>query len=135
MKRLMHRTAVMASAFALTTGLAMGISAAPAFATDTACKDSAIAQPTPIHTWYTDTSDSEFKINKGTTVYGNCDYFNNTNEQRWYMAVWYEGTLGYIWVQRLSWGSQHKCFLTAENTWTVINANDYCPLQNVSPGS
>jgi hypothetical protein len=135
MNRLMQRMAIVGSAFVLAAGAAVGgASAAPALATVYPCADWAYAQPTPMHTWYTDSSPSEYLLNAGTEVGSNCDYFNNTSEGRWYMAAWYDGTLGYIWVQRLDYGRYHECYLTHNQTTTSIGSN-LCPLYPESPGS
>ena len=38
-----------------------------------------------------------------------CDYYNNTHENRWFVKLGFHGNTGYVWVQRLGFGSDHEC--------------------------
>jgi hypothetical protein len=101
----------------LAAGLGTGAAAAtaaPAFAANGPCYDVTNSQPTPMH-FYASASSKTIKfLNNGSTVTGTCDYFDNAGENRWYMRVNYigpdnNGGYGYIWVQRLRYGSGHNC--------------------------
>jgi hypothetical protein len=117
MKKSMRRVEAAGLACVLAAGLAVGASAfaaTPALAANGPCTDVAIAQPTAVH-WTTSEASQTVKfLNDGSIVTGPCDYINNTSENHWYMRVNYTGPnnnngYGYIWVQRLYWGSVHQC--------------------------
>jgi hypothetical protein len=92
------------------------------------CYDYTKAQPTPVHYEPSDSTPTvEFK-NAGEVVTGNCVYMNNTSENRWYMKVNYNGHdnnggFGYIWVQRLSFGSEHGCAYNDLGIYPIPSAN------------
>jgi hypothetical protein len=110
-----HRTsrvlAVAAMAFGGLAPLSF-VLAGPAAAYDGNCVDWAIAQPTAVHSTWSDTTGSSYLISSGTKVSGDCYYVNNTSEAHWYMEMYtsrFSSGFGYIWVQRLSYGSSHSC--------------------------
>ena len=77
------------------------------------CRDTALAQPTQVHAGPYSTSPTVKSYNHDDTVKGNCFFYNNYRESHWYMEVNYGGTRpGYIWVQRLYYGSSHRCMIT-----------------------
>jgi hypothetical protein len=72
----------------------------------------------------------------GNRVTGTCQYYNNRSEHHWYMQVFVTTGpnqpyySGYIWVQRLSYGSTHTCNDDG-HTHSVGSGN--CPLISRSP--
>ena len=74
----------------------------------------------------------------GNRVTGTCQYYNNRSEHHWYMQVFVTTGpnqpyySGYIWVQRLSYGSTHTCNDDG-HTHSVGSGN--CPLIWRSPPS
>ena len=91
-------------------------------AAPSSCYDHTIAQPTAVHKGPEESTETVEFLNAGEKVTSSdCFYVEDTHdvvngipEQRWYMAVNYDGHhnndgFGYIWVQRLSYGSQHDC--------------------------
>ena len=126
-------TAGLACALAAGTVGAAVSSATPALASGP-CRDAAIAQPTPMHHNASDSSETVKFLNAGTAVSGTCTYIENDSEQRWYMQVDYTGPgnnngYGYIWIQRLSYGSQFQC----EDGGNIFSIGSvYCPLHHQS---
>lgn len=61
-----------------------------------------------------------------------CHYYNNTEQNRYYAELgkgqFGNNQYGYVWVQRLFYGSAHDCS-TFYNTTTIGTAD--CPLVNV----
>jgi hypothetical protein len=65
----------------------------------------------------------------GVQVTGNCFYYNNVSQGRWYMGISWQGRTGYVWVQRLDFGSEHEC-LDGQNVYSI--GGSQCPLENYS---
>lgn len=124
---------------------ALGLwSAAPASATSATnetCYDVAQAQPTQAHQVPSASSPTEQSFPAGTTIYGNCNFWNNPGEHHWYMRIYLtngkNGGVGYIWVQRLAWASQHECFVLGDQLgvprglYQIVPSNLPCPLTNI----
>ena len=117
MNTLVRRVKASGLACVLAAGLSVGattFAATPALAANGPCTDVATAQPTAVH-WGASASTMTVKfLNDGDIVTGPCDYINNPSENHWYMRVNYIGPnnnngYGYIWVQRLYFGSAHEC--------------------------
>lgn len=134
MNGFVRRGKVVGLACVLAAGLgvaAMAATATPAFAANGPCYDITNAQPTPLHyTWNKNSQTVKF-LNAGSTVTGTCAYVNNVNENHWYMQVNYigpdnNGGYGYIWVQRLDYGSGHNCKYQSGATFAI--GSSYCPL-------
>lgn len=138
MNTFLRRLRVAGLACALVTGLGVGVTAAtaaiaasPASAANGPCYDFAIAQPTPVHFVPSEGSQTVKFLNSGSQVTGTCNYYDNTSENHWYMQVNYIGPgnnngYGYIWVQRLSYGSGHNCRYNTGNTFPI--GSGACPL-------
>jgi hypothetical protein len=117
MKRFLRRLKLIGSACALIAGVGIGVItgiAAPALAANGPCYDVTNSQPTSLHFDPSAASKTIKFLNKGHTVTGTCIYIDNPNENHWYMQVNYigpdnNGGYGYIWVQRLHYGSRHDC--------------------------
>jgi hypothetical protein len=115
---------------------ALGLwSAQPAFAGFNACGDSTIAQPTAVHSLPSASSPTVQFLNQGAAVNeGYCEYYNNVSEGHWYMTVrttnGSNGGVGFIWVQRLYWGSQHLCATPGEpyDLHVIGGSDGVCPL-------
>ena len=115
---------------------ALGLwSARPAFAGFNACGDSTIVQPTAIHQLPSDSSPPVQFLKKGAAVNESyCEYYNNVREHRWYMAVrttnGSKAGVGFIWIQRLYWGSQHLCAVPGEpyDLHVISGSDGVCPL-------
>jgi len=115
---------------------ALGLwSTQPAFASFNACGDSTIAQPTAVHQLPSASSPTVQFLNQGAAVNeGYCEYFNNVSEGHWYMTVrttnGSNGGVGFIWVQRLHWGSQHLCATPGEpyDISSIGGSDGVCPL-------
>ena len=113
-------------------------SAEPALAASNTCYDVTNAQPTAAHQVPADSSPTEQFFAANTTIYGNCNYWNNPGEGHWYMRVYLtngqNSGMGYIWVQRLAWGHQHLCFVLGtelgEARGVYQIGNSPCPLYN-----
>ena len=142
--RLTRAGAVFAAAAAGIATLVALTPAEPAFATSATnetCYDVALYQPTQAHQLPSDSSPTEESFNVNTTIYGNCNYWNDLGENRWYMRVYLtngkNGGVGYIWVQRLAWGSQHKCFVLGDQigdprgAYPITSNALPCPLTNI----
>jgi hypothetical protein len=105
------------------------------------CQDSAIDQPTWVDASPSYSSAVVQTLNKGAGVgFGpppngsnGCEYYLNSVENRWYMPVrttnGSNGGTGYIWVQRLYYGSQHECYTLLYGIKTIGSA--YCQLVDV----
>ena len=113
MKRILAVVAAITGVLACVL-MMLGLGTANA-AVDWGCVDYAIAQPTAVHL---NPSEGSLLIkfkNAGDEVTGTCQYYNNSSEHRWYMQVFVTTgpnqpyPIGYIWVQRLSYGSSHTC--------------------------
>jgi len=134
MKVLLQRLKLVGAACALITGLGVGITAAtaaPAFAANGPCYDVTNAQPTALHFDPSDSSQTVKFLNNDSTVTGTCIYYDNVNENRWYMQVNYigpgnNGGYGYIWVQRLDYGQGHNCKYNSGQIFSI--GSGYCPL-------
>jgi hypothetical protein len=112
MKRIIAAVAAITSVLAC---VLMALGPGTANAVDWGCVDYAIAQPTAVHlNAAADSLTIKFK-QPGDKVTGTCQYYNNSSEQHWYMQVFLTTgpsqpyPIGYIWVQRLSYGSSHTC--------------------------
>jgi hypothetical protein len=91
------------------------------------CVDWAAAQPTPAHAGpYSNSTTLKF-FNKGDEVGGSCYWYNNTNEQRWYMEIYLGSNYAYIWVQRLVHGQDHICIVNGVDAEKIWYGN-YCDL-------
>jgi len=96
------------------------------------CYDFAQANPTNVHSLPSDASNSPIieRLNPGTTVWGDCRYYNNVQEGRWYMEIaTSNGGLAYIWVQELQYGSAHECFVSNSLDLLPIGSAS-CPLED-----
>lgn len=135
MKGFLHRLRLIGLAGVLTAGLGMGVTAAtaaPAFAANGPCFDVTRAQPTPLHFKPSASSRTVKFLPNNYMVTGNCAYRDNLSENRWYMQVNYIGRnnnngYGYIWVQRLDFGSLHLCDLNSDFNLFPIGSST-CPL-------
>jgi|SRR5579875_1510165 len=128
MRNVLHRLALIAATGTLLAGMGVGVttlSAGPALADS--CHDG------------TSSSGGVFSSPSGTVqigsfgsgaqVSGNCFYYNNVRQSRWYMGISWQGRTGYVWVQRLIYGSQHEC-LDGQNVYGI--GSSQCPLENYS---
>lgn len=128
MRNVLHRLALIAATGTLLAGVSVGattLSAGPALASS--CSDG------------TNSSGGVFSSPSGTVqvgsfgsgaqVTGNCFYYNNNSQGRWYMGINWSGRTGYVWVQRLDFGSQHEC-LDGQNVYSI--GSSQCPLENYS---
>ena len=139
MKRFLRRLRLVGLACALTAGLGVGataataaLTAAPASAANGPCFDTTSAQPTPLHFSPSASSPTVKFLPNNYLVTGNCIYWDNLSENRWYMQVNYigpnnDGGYGYIWVQRLNFGSLHLCDLNTDFNFFQIGSST-CPL-------
>lgn len=135
MKGFMHRLQLIGVAVVLAAGLGMGMTmatAAPALAANGPCWDTTRAQPTPLHFSPSASSPTVKFLPNSYLVTGNCVYRDNLSEHRWYMQVNYIGPhnnhgYGYIWVQRLNFGSLHLCDLNSDFNLFLIGSST-CPL-------
>jgi hypothetical protein len=106
------------------------LGAAPAFAGTYPCLDdtniaSVNVWPTPADTGSTMGS----LPSKGKEVNGpGCNWYNNAGEGMWYMQISYESSIGYVWVQRLEWGSEHLCVYNGGNVGEI--GSSPCSLYN-----
>jgi hypothetical protein len=115
---------------------ALGLwSTQPAFAAINVCGDSTIAQPTAVHQLPSASSPTVQFLNRGAVVNeGYCEYFNNVSEGHWYMAVrtmnGSNGGVGFIWIQRLYWGSRHLCATIGDpyDLHVIGGSDGVCPL-------
>lgn len=140
MKASLHRLRLISSAGILAAGLSAGAAAAaatPALAANGPCYDVTNSQPTPLHFDPSASSKTIKFLNNDSTVTGTCNYVDNTSESRWYMQVNYigpgnNGGYGYIWVQRLDYGSGHNCKYYSGQMFSIgTYYTDYgipCPL-------
>jgi hypothetical protein len=125
-RKLRHRLALIAATGMLLTGVSAGVTAlgaGPALA-DT-CYDG-----TNSSGGVYSAPDGGIQIGSfgsGAQVSGNCTYWNNNAQGRWYMAVGWQGRTGYIWVQRLIYGSEHEC-LDGQNVYSI--GSSHCLLYN-----
>jgi hypothetical protein len=138
MKRFLRQLRVAGLACALIAGLGVGataattaLTAASASAANGPCVDITNAQPTPLHFDPSASSPTVKFLNSNYLVTGNCNYRDNLSENRWYMQVNYigpnnNGGYGYIWVQRLDYGSEHLCALNDFFTYPIGSGT--CPL-------
>jgi hypothetical protein len=134
MKGFLHRLKLVGVACAVIAGLAVGATAAtamPAFAASGPCYDVTNSQPTPLHYVPSASSQTIKQIHNDYTVTGTCIYYDNVNENRWYMQVNYIGPgndngYGYIWVQRLDYGRGHNCKYNSGQVFSI--GSSYCPL-------
>lgn len=133
MKGFLRRLRLIGMALVLAAGLGVGAfaTATPALAANGPCYDITNSQPTPLHYSWSSTSQTVKFLNNGYTVTGTCNYIDNVNENHWYMQVNYigpnnNGGYGYIWVQRLDYGSAHNCKYQSGQTFGIGSA--YCPL-------
>ena len=125
---------------ALLAGALGAWSTGPASAADASdyCHDGTIAQPTAVHKLPSDSSPTVQFLNQGAPVNeGYCEYFNNVSEGHWYMTVQTtngsNGGVGFIWVQRLYWGSQHLCsYIYGYGYVEDRIGSSACPLHNYS---
>jgi hypothetical protein len=130
-----RRLRIIGLAGVLAAGLSMGVTAAtaaPAIAANGPCFDTTSAQPTPLHFSPSASSPTVKFLPDGYLVTGNCAYWDNPTENRWYMQVNYTGPnnnggYGYIWVQRLNFGSLHLCDLNSDFNLFPIGSSA-CPL-------
>lgn len=135
MKGFLHRLRLIGVAVVLAAGLGMGVAAAtaaPALAANGPCFDTTRAQPTPLHFSPSASSPTVKFLPNSYLVTGNCVYENNRSEHRWYMKVNYIGQhnndgYGYIWVQRLNFGSLHICDFNSDFNFFPIGSST-CPL-------
>ncbi len=141
MKEWLCRLKLIGIACVLAAGLGVGVTVAtatPAFAAAGSCQDWAIAQPTPVHYYPWDSSPTVEFLNSGAHVTGICYFLDNITENRWYMQVYYSGPgndagYGFIWVQRLSLGSEHICVIGNGATYYIGSSE--CPLDPTATGS
>src|SRR5579859_5546675 len=97
----------------LAAGLGTGVTMATApqaLAANGPCFDTTRAQPTPLHFSPSASSRTVKFLPNDHLVTGSCIYWDNRSENRWYMQVNYigpnnNGGYGYVWVQRLNFGS------------------------------
>jgi hypothetical protein len=97
------------------------------------CFDFAKPNPTNVRSLPSDGSNSPIiaQLSPNTAVTGDCRYYNNTSEGRWYMEIIRSnGGYGYIWVQELKYGSDHNCFVSNSLDLQPIGSSASCPLQN-----
>jgi hypothetical protein len=137
MNRFLRRLSSIGSAATLTVGLGIGavaLTAAPASAASGPCSDIAYASPTPAHTLPWDQS-SSVNISKGKGFTGTCNYYNDTSESRWYMQIYWDNSIYYVWVQRLTYGKNHQCDYNGTLTGIDDPHNNVCPLYNYTPPS
>jgi hypothetical protein len=92
------------------TAAATPAAAAPASASNP-CSDLTIYEPTPVHANPADDSGVIKTLPKDYGVTGPCIYIANSfSFGHWFMQVALaSGGYGYIWVQRLAFGSHHQC--------------------------
>ena len=138
MRGFLYRLRHVGLACALTAGLAAGVSAGaaalsatPALAVNGPCYDITNAQPTPLHYSWSASSQTVKFLHNDYQVTGTCNYVDNTSENHWYMQVNYigpgnNGGYGYIWVQRLDYGSGHNCKYNTGNIFPI--GSGPCPL-------
>jgi hypothetical protein len=134
MKRIAHKIKLVGAACALATGLGVGVTAVtavPAFAANGPCYDVTNSQPTPLHYVPSASSQTIKQLSNNDTVTGTCIFYDNVNENRWYMQVNYIGPgndngYGYIWVQRLDYGKGHTCKYNSGQVFSI--GSDYCPI-------
>jgi hypothetical protein len=125
-RNVLHRLALIAATGTLLAGVSAGVttlSAGPALA-DT-CSDG-----TNSSGGVYSAPDGGIQIGtlgSGVQVTGNCSYWNNNSQGRWYMAISWQGRTGYVWVQRLIYGSQHEC-LDGQNVYSI--GSSHCLLYN-----
>jgi hypothetical protein len=127
--------------FASALGLWSAAPASATSATNETCYDVAQAQPTQAHQVPSASSPTEQSFSANTTIYGNCNFWDNIGEGHWYMRVYLtngkNGGVGYIWVQRLAWGSQHECFVLGDQlglprgVYRIVSNTLPCPLTNI----
>lgn len=135
MKGFLHQLRLIDVTVVLAAGLGMGVTAAtaaPALAANGHCFDTTRAQPTPLHFSPSASSPTVKFLPDSYLVTGNCVYRDNLSEHRWYMQVNYIGPYnndgyGYIWVQRLNFGSLHLCDLNSDFNLFPIGSRT-CPL-------
>jgi hypothetical protein len=98
------------------------------------CVDWAQAQPTPVHSYASANAPTAKFLNENAEVTGTCHYFYDVDGgPDWFMQVNYTGPgntdgYGYIWVQRLQWGSSHQCYDTNAYPFAQKIGSSYCPL-------
>lgn len=134
LSRLIGAGVMFTAAVAIATPAALS-SAEPAFAAVNVCQDSTTAQPTAVHQLPSASSPTVQFLNVNAPVNeGYCEYFNNLHEGHWYMTVrttnGSNGGVGFIWVQRLHWGSQHLCAQLGEPVAFSPIGDASCPLYN-----
>jgi len=128
MKNVLRRLGLMAATGTLVVGAGVGVTtltAGPALAST--CSDG-----TNSSAGVFSSADGGVQIGtlgSGAQVTGNCFYYNNNSQGRWYMGINYSGRTGFVWVQRLDFGSQHEC-LIGENVYSI--GSSQCPLENVA---
>lgn len=136
MKGFPHRIRLIGLACILAAGLGTGVvatAAAPqALAANGPCFDETNAQPTPVHSEPSKSSRTVQFLPYLHIVTGNCIYRDNLSENRLYMQVNYigpgnNGGYGYIWVQRLDFGTLHLCDLNTDFNLFPIGSRT-CPL-------
>jgi hypothetical protein len=102
---------------------------APATGT-TPCSDVTIHDPTPVHLHPADTSYVLKNLPSYYEVRGTCSYWDNEffgQAGHWFMLVALgTGGYGYIWVQRLMWGSSHHC----NDNGDILDIPANCPLHH-----
>jgi len=111
---------------------ATAVTATPALAANGPCFDTTNAQPTPLHFSPSESSPTVKYLPRSHQVTGSCVYWDNLSENRWYMQVNYigpdnNGGYGYIWIQRLGFGSLHLCDLNSDLNLFPIGSGT-CPL-------